>query len=55
MATVDQSSVDVPLSLFSSLNTELSAETLPDGISPDNQDVVYLPGSVSTRPGAVRP
>ena len=54
MAVVDPSSVDVPLSLFSSLDTELSPATIPEGISPDNQDVVYLPGSVSTRPGLQR-
>ncbi len=44
-------SVDVPLSLFSSLDTELSPPDLPEGISPDNQDIIYLPGSVATRPG----
>lgn len=54
MAVVDQSSVDVPLSLFSSLDTELSPPDIPEGISPDNQDIVYLPGSVSTRPGLKR-
>jgi len=54
VATVDQTSIDVPLSLFSSLNTELSPPDLPEGISPDNGDVVYLPGSVSTRPGTSR-
>jgi len=54
VATVDQTSVDVPLSLFSSLNTELSPPDLPEGISPDNGDVIYLPGSVSTRPGTSR-
>ena len=54
MAVVDPSSVDVPLSLFSSLNTELSPSDIPEGISPDNGDIVYLPGSVSTRPGYKR-
>lgn len=54
MAVVDQSSVDVPLSLFSSLDTELSPADIPEGISPDNQDIVYLPGSVSTRPALQR-
>jgi hypothetical protein len=48
------SSVDVPLSLYSSLDTELSAPDCPEGISPDNSDVIYLPGSVSTRPGYQR-
>ena len=41
----------VPLSLFSSLVTEISAPDVPEGISPANNDVVYLPGSVSTRWG----
>ncbi|HEY2496565.1 MAG TPA: hypothetical protein VGK24_05810 [Candidatus Angelobacter sp.] len=41
---------DVPLSLFSGLNTELSPSDLPEGVSPDNQDVAFLPGSVFTRP-----
>ena len=54
MAVVDQSSVDVPLSLFSSLNTELSPSDIPEGISPDNGDICYLPGSVFTRPGYSR-
>ena len=54
MAVIDSSSVDVPLSLFSSLNTELSPPDVPEGISPDNQDVIYLPGSVSTRPAIQR-
>ena len=45
-------SVEVPvgLSLFGSLDTELSPPDIPEGISPDNQDVVYLPGSVASRP-----
>lgn len=47
-------SVDVPLSLFSSLDTELSPSDIPEGISPDNQDVVFTPGTVSTRPGLQR-
>jgi hypothetical protein len=44
------SSVDVPLSLFSGLNTELAPTDLPEGASPDNQDVAFLPGSVQSRP-----
>lgn len=54
MAVVDATSVDVPLSLFSSLDTELSPSDIPEGISPDNQDIVYLPGSVATRPALQR-
>lgn len=45
----DLSNKDVPLSLFGGLNTELSPSDLPEGLSPDNQDVIYLPGSVSGR------
>lgn len=44
-------SVDVPLSLYGGLNLELAPSDLPEGISPDCQDVVFLPGSVSSRPG----
>src|ERR1700722_4815395 len=41
--------VPVPLELFGSLVTEMNPSDLPEGISPDNQDVVYLPGGVSAR------
>lgn len=46
--------VDVPLSVFSGLDTELSPSDIPEGISPDNQDVVFTPGAVATRPGLAR-
>src|SRR6185437_9563978 len=42
---------EVPLSLFSGLNTELAPPDIPEGVSPDNQDVAFLPGSVFSRPG----
>src|SRR6185437_15153170 len=42
---------EVPLSLFGGLNTELSPSDIPEGVSPDNQDVAFLPGSVFSRPG----
>jgi hypothetical protein len=42
-------SVDIPLSMFSSLNTELSPSDLPEGLSPENHDVSYIPGSTGTR------
>ncbi len=48
------STVDVPLSIFGSLDTELSPPDIPEGASPANNDVVFLPGSVSTRPGLNR-
>lgn len=40
-----------PLELFSGLFEDMSPTDLPAGLSPDNQDVVYLPGNVGTRPG----
>jgi len=46
--------VDVPLGLFSGLDLELSPATIPEGISPANNDVVFRPGSVATRPGLNR-
>lgn len=48
------SSVDVPLSLFSGWNTELSPPDQPEGASPANNDVIFLPGTVATRPGLNR-
>src|SRR5262249_6954053 len=50
----DEGGVSVPLSLFSGLDTELSPPDLVEGGSPDNQDVVFLPGSVASRPGLNR-
>ncbi len=35
--------------VFGGLVTVQAAATLPEGVSPDNQDVAYLPGSVSSR------
>lgn len=48
------SSVDVPLSIFGSWDTELSPPDIPEGGSPANSDVVYTPGAVATRPGLNR-
>lgn len=42
--------VDVPTALFLGLNTEISPGDLPEGCSPDCQDVAFLPGSVFSRP-----
>jgi hypothetical protein len=42
------------LSLFSSLYQDMNPTDLPEGLSPDNQDVWFLPGSVSTRPAVKR-
>lgn len=41
--------VDVPLDLFGGLNTELAGPGLPEGLSPDCQDVAFVPGSVASR------
>ena len=46
--------MDVPLSLFSGWDTELSPPDIPEGASPQNNDVVFTPGSVATRPGLNR-
>ena len=48
------SSIDCPLSIFGSWNTELSPPDIPEGGSPANNDVVYTPGAVATRPGVNR-
>lgn len=42
--------VDIPLSLFGGMNTEVAAPDLPEGLSPDNQDFVFVPGGAFTRP-----
>ena len=46
--------IAVPLSTFGGQSTELSPTDLPEGGSPDNGDVAFLPGSVLTRPGLSR-
>lgn len=43
-------SVDVPLSLFGGLDNDVGPSDLPEGLSPANNDVVFLPGSVASRP-----
>jgi hypothetical protein len=42
------------LTLFSSLYLDANPTDLPMGLSPDNADVWFLPGSVSTRPALSR-
>src|ERR1700733_341714 len=42
-------SPQIPFSLFGGLNSELAGPTLPEGLSPDNQDVMYKPGNIFTR------
>src|SRR6266404_4563734 len=43
--------VPVPLTVFSGAVTEMAPEDLPEGASPLNQDVDFLPGSVFSRAG----
>jgi hypothetical protein len=43
--------VDVTLSLFGGTDTEISPADLPEGLSPDNQDMIFLPGGANDRPG----
>lgn len=43
-----------PLSLFCSLYEDMNPADLPEGLSPDNQDVWFYPGSVQTRPALQR-
>lgn len=50
MAENPNAAIDVPLSLFSGTNTELAPSDIPEGVSPDNQDMVYVPGSAQSRP-----
>lgn len=54
MAINTLGNIDVPLELFGGLDTELAPSDLPEGVSPANQDVVFLPGSVATRPALHR-
>ncbi len=43
----------VPVEVFGSLATFPDASDVPVGLSPDCQDVEYIPGGVRTRPGIV--
>lgn len=43
--------VDAPLDLFGGLVSDMPASDLPEGVSPDCQDVAFLQGAVETRPG----
>src|SRR5580698_2914042 len=45
--------IDAPLDLFGGLVTDMPAADLPQGVSPDCQDLAFLLGSVKTRPGLV--
>lgn len=41
---------EITLSLFGGTDTELSPSDIPEGLSPDNQDLIFLPGDTSSRP-----
>lgn len=44
----------LPFTLFGGLNSELAPPTIPEGLSPDCQDVSFVPGITGTRPGLKR-
>src|SRR6267154_1885328 len=46
--------VDVTLSLFGGRKTDIAPSDCPEGLSPDEQDNVFLPGDVQSRPGLAR-
>lgn len=50
MPANDVSAVQVPYTNFLGLNSDLATGTLPEGASPANNDVIYLPGEVDSRP-----
>ena len=50
MAAFPSPLVDIPLSLFSGMDPELAPTDCPEGISPDNQDMVFVPGNTTSRP-----
>src|SRR5579863_7787540 len=41
---------DVTLSLFAGLKTDIAPSDIPEGLTPDTQDGIYLPGDWQTRP-----
>src|SRR5262249_26170312 len=43
-------SFDAPIEIFSGLVTDMAPAELPQGVSPDCQDVVFSNGGVATRP-----
>lgn len=49
-----QGAIPVSLEVFSGLVTEMPAETVPAGCSPDNQEAIYRPGGVAQRPGLTK-
>lgn len=45
---------DVTLSLFGGPKTDVAPSDLPEGLSPDTEDGIYLPGDWQSRPGLAR-
>jgi hypothetical protein len=45
---------DVTLSLFGGRKTDIAPSDLPEGLTPDEQDGLYLPGQWQSRPGLGR-
>ncbi len=45
--------IDAPLELFGGFVNDMPPADLPEGVSPDCQDVAFLQGAVKTRPGLV--
>lgn len=54
MAFQQGESFSIDLSVFGSLITDIAAQDLPMGASPDNSDVCFFVGSVQVRPALVR-
>lgn len=50
MAFNAQGSAEAPLSVYGGLVTEMAPPNVPEGVSPDCQDVVFAPGEVGSRP-----
>jgi hypothetical protein len=44
----------IPLNVLAGWVTEMAPTALPEGVSPDNQELMYLPGSAYSRPGFSR-
>ena len=42
--------VESPLTVFGSWVTDVSADACPEGVSPDNQEIIYRPGGIDSRP-----
>ena len=50
MSITPKDGAQASLTVFGSLVTEMVAADLPEGVSPDCFDVVFIPGSVASRP-----